>query len=73
MRIRRRRAKVFSNPSADIPIPPLKHTPLGKREQFLIAVYSGAVARDLADNTTNAQLIAKAASEISEEKIPGIQ
>jgi hypothetical protein len=43
---------------------------IGRRDQFLLMVFSGALAHDLANDTTDAQAIARVAWEISEEKIP---
>ena len=43
---------------------------MSKREQFLALVYLGALAEDLKNDTTQAQLIAQLASEIPEKRIP---
>ena len=41
-----------------------------RKEQFLAFVFFGALANDLRNETTDAQLIAQLASEIPDEKIP---
>jgi hypothetical protein len=41
-----------------------------KKEQFLAFVFWGALAEDLRNDTTNAQLIAQMALEIPEASIP---
>jgi len=41
-----------------------------RKEQFLTFVFFGALAEDLRNDTTHAQLIAQLACEIPEEKIP---
>ena len=41
-----------------------------KKELFLVAVFTGALAEDLRSDTANAQLIAQMASAIPEENIP---
>jgi hypothetical protein len=43
---------------------------MSSKEQFLALVFFGALAEDLANDTTNAQLIARIASEIPDNKIP---
>ena len=40
------------------------------KEQFLVVVFTGALAEDLRSDTANAQLIAQMASAIPEENIP---
>lgn len=43
---------------------------LSAKEKFFVFVCLGAVQRDLAEGTANAQLVAKVATEIPEDKIP---
>jgi hypothetical protein len=41
-----------------------------RKEQFLAFVFFGALAEDIHSDTANAQLIARMAMEIPEDKIP---
>jgi hypothetical protein len=41
-----------------------------KREQFLVFVFTGALAEDLRSDSTNAQLVARLATEIPEAHLP---
>ena len=43
---------------------------MNKREQFLTFVFCGALAQDLTNDTTNAQLIAQMAAGVEERRIP---
>lgn len=43
---------------------------LDRQEQFLICVFSGAIARDIALDTNDAQCIARAAAAIPPDQIP---
>jgi hypothetical protein len=41
-----------------------------KKEEFLVYVFTGAVANDLLEDSTNAQLVARLAMDIPEQNLP---
>ncbi len=43
---------------------------MSKREQFLTFVFCGALAQDMTNETSDAQMIAQIAAAIPEEQIP---